>query len=115
MTPARPGARGSSPPLQHCRPHRLFRSRAGHGERRGFGDAPPSRDRAIMAAATSQPGSRKQAVRGGRAAGTGAEPEPVRGGRPGGLEPDVSGASPQTGAAGEMGPGEARAGEGTLG
>lgn len=72
---------------------------------RGFRAAPPSRDGAIMAAATSQPGSRKQAVRGGRAAGTRAEPEPVRGGRPGGLEPDVSGASPQTGAAGETGAG----------
>lgn len=80
---------------------------------RGFRAAPPSRDEPIMAAATSQPGSRKQAVRGGRAAGTRAEPEPVRGGRPGGLEPDVSGASRQTGAAGEMGAG--RTGEGTLG
>lgn len=78
-------------------------SAPGRGAARGGAAAPPSRDGAIMAAATSQPGSRKQAVRGGRAAGTRAEPELVRGGLPGGLEPDVSGASPQTGAAGETG------------
>lgn len=63
-----------------------------------------------MAAATGQPGSRKQAVRGGRAAETRTEPEPVRGGRPGGLEPDVSGASPQTGAAGETEAGRSASG-----
>lgn len=110
MVPAHPGSHGSSVLLQHPRPHWLFRSRAGSHEGAWLPCRAPSRDGAIMAAATSQLGSRKQAARGGRAAGTRAESEPVRGGRPGGLEPDVSGASRQTGAAGEMGAGRGASG-----
>lgn len=110
MVPACSRAQESSAPLQHPGPYRLFRSWAGRHEGGVASCRAPSRDGAIMAAATSQPGSRKQAVRGGRAAGTRAEPEPVRGGRPGGLEPDVSGASRQTGAAGEMGAGRGASG-----
>lgn len=67
--------------------------------------APPSRDGTIMAATGGLPGSRKQAVRGGHAARTPAGAGGRAGRVAGGLEPDVSGVSPQTGAAGETGSG----------
>lgn len=65
-----------------------------------------------MAATGGLPGSRKQAVRGGHAARTqaGARAGGRAGRAAGGLEPDVPGASPQTGAAGETGSGHGASG-----
>jgi hypothetical protein len=112
--------KGSGEPRVRIAPSRRYSPRlasrkAGRGGAGLFRTAPPSRDGPIMAAARGLPGSRKQAVRGGRVAGTRAEPEPELAGLAGGLEPDVSGASPHPGAAGKAGAGRSASGCGGAG